>query len=118
MKTPRARRRALRQKATAAEAFLWRRLRARALLGFKFRRQHPLGGYILDLFCARRRLAIELDGGQHFEAAKMAYDQRRTEYLRSRGITVLRFTNDQVFVETEAILESIGRALGLEIPSP
>src|SRR5436190_12475565 len=96
-----ANRRALRREATDAEALLWSHLRARRLQGFKFRRQHPCGPYIIDFFCAERRVAIELDGGQHFEAAALAYDQRRTGFLALRGLTVMRFTNDQLFLETE-----------------
>jgi very-short-patch-repair endonuclease len=61
-----ARRRALRGRATDAERLLWRLLQARQLLGLKFRRQHPVGPYIVDFYCADRRLAVELDGGQHF----------------------------------------------------
>jgi len=69
MDTPLARRRQLRRSSTDAEAFLWYHLRSRRLAGFKFRRQHPYGPFILDFFCAERNLAIELDGGQHFEPA-------------------------------------------------
>jgi very-short-patch-repair endonuclease len=117
MPTSLTRRRRLRREATDAERFVWNRLRGRRLQGFKFRRQHPLGPYILDFFCPERRLAIELDGGQHFEPAAQAYDQRCTEFLRCFGISVLRFNNDQVFLETEAVVEVIARALGGS-PSP
>jgi very-short-patch-repair endonuclease len=96
---------------------MWAQLRDRRLGGFKFRRQHACGPYILDFFCPERRLAIELDGGQHFEPAVQQNDQRRTAFLRARGISVLRFNNDEVFMETEAVLEAIARALG-DRPSP
>jgi very-short-patch-repair endonuclease len=113
------RRRALRQASTDAEAAMWTHLRAKRFAGFKFRRQHPCGPYILDFYCAANRLAIELDGGQHFEIAAQRYDERRTAFLRERGISVLRFATDLVFREPIAVLEEIGRALGLfEDPSP
>ena len=110
------RRRQLRRDQTDAEAALWRCLRGRRFVGFKFRRQHPCGPFILDFFCADRRLAIELDGGQHYEEAAQAYDARRTRYVNERGITVLRFATDLVFRESEDVLNAIALALG--IPSP
>ncbi|HEX7599855.1 MAG TPA: endonuclease domain-containing protein, partial [Polyangia bacterium] len=88
-----ARRRALRGRATDAERLLWRLLRMRQFLGLKFRRQHPLGRYIVDFYCAERRLAVELDGGQHFTVEGQAYDRRRTAYLAALGIRVVRFTS-------------------------
>ena len=118
MDTPLARRRRLRRDSTDAEVALWSHLRAHRFAGFKFRRQHSCGPFILDFFCAVRKLAIELDGGQHFEPAAQAYDARRTSYLAARGITVLRFGSDLVFRETEAVLLAIAAALGVEAPSP
>jgi very-short-patch-repair endonuclease len=108
-----ARRRQLRRDTTNAEAVVWSWLRAKRFGGFKFRRQYACGPYILDFYCPVRRLAIELDGGQHFEHAIQAYDHRRTEYLRRREIDLLRFTNDVVFREPEGVFESIALALGL-----
>ena len=96
---------------------MWGYLRDRRFDGRKFRRQHACGPYILDFFCPERRLAIELDGGQHFEPAVQQNDRRRTTFLRARGISVLRFNNDEVFMETEAVLEAIARALSNR-PSP
>jgi very-short-patch-repair endonuclease len=113
-----ARRRDLRRNSTDAEAALWSCLRAKRFAGFKFRRQHPCGPYILDFYCPAARLAIELDGGQHFEAAAQAYDERRTEYLRRRDIEVLRFSTHLVFTETAAVIEGIALALGILGPSP
>jgi len=110
---PLARRRELRILSTDAEALLWRFLRNRDLLGFKFRRQHPCGRYILDFYCVERRVCIELDGGQHFEPGAIAYDELRTAFLRHRGITVLRFSNDLVLREASAVLEAISFALGV-----
>ena len=111
------RRRALRRNSTEAEALLWSCLRAKRFAGFKVRRQHPCGPYILDFYCPCRRLAIELDGGQHFEAATQTYDDRRSAYLRRCGIEVVRFTNDVVFKEVEGVLDAIASVLGIG-PSP
>jgi very-short-patch-repair endonuclease len=113
-----ARRRDLRRNSTDAEAALWLYLRAKRFAGFKFRRQHPCGRYILDFYCPAERLAIELDGGQHFDEAAQAYDERRTEYLRGRGIVVLRFPTHLVFTEGEAVIDVIALALGIDRPSP
>jgi very-short-patch-repair endonuclease len=108
------RRRQLRVQSTDAEAALWSHLRGRRLAGFKFRRQHPCGPFILDFFCEQTSLAVELDGGQHFEPSAQAYDAWRTRYLARRGITVLRFPTDQVFREIEGVLIAIAAALLVE----
>ena len=107
-----ARRRELRRAATDAEQVLWRLLRKRQFAGVKFHRQHPVGPYILDFYCAERGLAVELDGGQHFTDEGQEYDRRRTAYLAARGVRVLRFTNRELFEETESVLEAIREAVG------
>ncbi len=99
--------RRLRQDASDAESLLWELLRGRRLGGCKFRRQHPLGPYVLDFFCEQLRLAIECDGGQHNTTDARRHDQRRTLFLSERGIRVLRFWNHEVFEDTEAVLEAI-----------
>src|SRR4051812_27311128 len=104
MDIPLERRRVLRRDCTAAEAALWVALRAKRFAGFKFRRQHPCGPYILDFYCARERLAIELDGGQHLEPPARSYDERRTAFLHRRSIKVLRFATDLIFRERAAVL--------------
>jgi len=103
--------RRLRQESTDAERLLWRLLRNRQLIGVKFRRQHQFGPYILDFYCPERRLAIEVDGGQHAYDGMAARDAARTEYLETRGIRVLRFTNLQVSQEANAVAEAIRGAL-------
>ena len=114
-----ARRRTLRRESTDAEAALWRHLRAKRFVGFKFRRQHPCGPYILDFYCAAGALAIELDGGQHFDPSVQSYDERRTAFVCRRGITMLRFATDLVFREPVAVLDTIADALGIFAgPSP
>ena len=97
--------RELRGRMTDAEALLWKLLRDRRLAGAKFRRQHPVGRYILDYYCVEKKLAIELDGGQHSEAND--YDEQRDDWLRAQGISVLRFWNNQMLMETEEVMEVI-----------
>ena len=99
---PPARRQALRRNATIAERALWRLLRSRQLEGYKFRRQHAVGPYILDFYCAPGRLAVEVDGSQHYTSTGLADDALRTLYLRAAGVRVLRFTNVEVLATSRA----------------
>ncbi len=103
--------RELRASATDAEQCIWYLLRNRNFLNFKFRRQHPIGNYILDFYCADAKLAIELDGSQHAENEQ--YDLHRSEVLQRDGIQVLRFWNNDVLLNTEAVLTEIANALPL-----
>ncbi|MES1945022.1 DNA methyltransferase [Salinisphaera sp. PC39] len=98
--------RRLRREQTDAENRLWCHRRARRLEGYKFRRQHPLGRYIVDFVCLEAELIVELDGGQHAEQTR-AYDAARTAALESHGFRVIRFWNDEVLRETEAVLACI-----------
>jgi very-short-patch-repair endonuclease len=86
-------------------------LRNRRLAGYKFRRHHPVPPYILDFYCDAAKLAVELDGGQHNSEEGRAQDEIRTSFLASRGIQVIRFWNDVVLTETDAVLEAIHNAL-------
>jgi very-short-patch-repair endonuclease len=97
--------REMRSKMTDAEALLWMLLRNRRIAGAKFRRQHPVGRYILDFYCDDKKLGIELDGGQHGERVK--YDKQRDDWLRAQRIQILRFWNNQMLAETEAVMEVI-----------
>ena len=106
---------ALRSNQTEAEQRLWYHLRAHRFMGMKFKRQKPVGRYIVDFVCLERRLIIELDGGQPAEQA--AYDRERDAYLRSEGYTVMRFWNNDIMQELEGVLEQIRRALSPD-PSP
>jgi type I restriction enzyme M protein len=99
--------RTLRTQQTDAESLLWRLLRNRQIVGYKFRRQHPVGPYILDFYCHEKKLAIELDGGQHNTESGLANDQKRTQFLMSEGITVLRFWNHEVLQDKDAVLEQV-----------
>jgi very-short-patch-repair endonuclease len=97
--------RKMRKDAPDAESYLWQFLRDRRLCGYKFRRQHPVGRYILDFYCKQTKLAIELDGGQHQE--QVTYDDRRTAQLNATGIKVIRFWNNEVLTLPEQVLEEI-----------
>ncbi|MBU0517282.1 MAG: endonuclease domain-containing protein [Proteobacteria bacterium] len=103
--------RQLRRRQTEAEKRLWYHLRARRLGGHKFRRQHPVGPFVVDFYCEATRLVIEVDGGGHNEPCQRVYDQRRTMLLEGFGLRVLRFWNDEVLVNTEQVLEVILSAL-------
>lgn len=106
--TPRfARARQLRHDSTDAERVLWNRLRARRLNGLRFRRQFPLGAFITDFCCRERHLIIELDGGQHAEPAAAARDNFRSRQFDERGYRVLRFWNNQVLMNIDAVLQAI-----------
>jgi very-short-patch-repair endonuclease len=108
--------RELRAAATDAEQRIWYLLRNRNFFDFKFRRQHPVAGYILDFYCADAGLAIELDGGQHSEQA--AYDAQREAILQQHGIRTLRFWNNDVLLNTEAVLTELANALPLTPTRP
>ncbi len=107
--------RALRHLASDAEIRLWAKLRNRQLAGAKFRRQQHVGRYIADFVCAEARLIVEADGGQH--ASQLAYDEARTAFLQREGYRVLRFWNNHVLKNTDAVLEDFYQAL-CDSPSP
>jgi very-short-patch-repair endonuclease len=97
----------LRQSMTRAETLLWRYLKAGHLDGLSFRRQAPMGPYIVDFVCHAARLIIELDGEPHDTPERRRSDRVRDLWLKSRGIRVLRFTNEQVLKELEGVLFTI-----------
>jgi very-short-patch-repair endonuclease len=105
----------LRKATTDAERKIWQRLRSEQL-GVKFRRQHPFENYVLDFVCLERRLVIEVDGSQHAE--QQNYDEQRTEKLRTAGLTVLRFWDNEVLNETDAVVQVIWNALNPSPPRP
>ena len=105
--------RQLRKKMTDAERVLWRELRSRLLADCKFRRQQPLGRYIVDFVCLDKRLVMELDGGQHAEFDQATYDAERTVWLERNGFRVLRFWDQEVLTNVVAVLEAIVQAINL-----
>ena len=109
----------LRKTSTDAENKLWGLLRSRQLDGWKFRRQAPIGNYIVDFVCLDAKVVVEVDGGHHQEQA--SYDEGRSKWLRCEGYRVLRFWNNQVLKEIESVQESILTELGHgggPVPSP
>lgn len=108
--------RSLRRQETNAEERLWRELRNRQVDGWKFKRQVPYGRYVLDFYCFDARLAIEVDGSQHFDE-RQEHDAERTAYLEQQGLRVLRLTNADVLDNMDGALETIYLALG-QCPAP
>ncbi len=110
--------RAMRQQPTDAERKLWWILRCKGLAGYRFRRQRPVAAYILDFYCPSRRLAVELDGGQHGDDRQVDYDQVRTTQLRELGVRVLRFDDREVLKNPDAVCQEIYRQLESTWPPP
>ncbi|MDJ0950228.1 MAG: endonuclease domain-containing protein [Alphaproteobacteria bacterium] len=106
---PSDRARDLRKNPTEAEKLLWSRLRLRQIGGVRFRRQVPIGPYVVDFASHEAKLIIEVDGGQH--ASNQEMDGRRTRWLESEGYRVIRFWNNEVLANTEAVLHSIDDCL-------
>ncbi len=105
----------LRQNMTETEKMLWERLRDRQVIGCKFRRQHCIGNYIVDFYCADKKLMVELDGGQH--ALQIGFDRQRTQLLESLGYKVIRFWNNDVLTNPEGMLVRIKEHLGTPHPA-
>lgn len=109
-------RRKLRSNLTPSEAKLWTLLKGKQLEGYKFRRQYSVDNYVLDFYCPKARLGIELDGAGHFTAAGMEYDEERTQHIMQYNIRIIRFENKEVFEQPEAVLEKI--KINLTTPDP
>ena len=105
-------RKSLRKNMTSAEAALWKALRSRGAGGYKFRRQHGIGPYVLDFYCPALRLCIELDGSSH--DYRFDYDEQRTKFLGEQGIWVVRFRNEQIWASVNGVVAEIIR-IGREI---
>ena len=101
----------LRKSQTPQEQKLWNLLRNRQLLGYKFKRQYPIGNYIVDFVCREKRLVIELDGGQHNIAVNIHYDFLRSEYIKQRGFKVIRFWNKEIDENIEGVIAKITEEL-------
>ena len=96
---------------TDAEVALWAKLRRRQLYDHQFRRQKPIGNFIVDFYCPSANLVIEIDGGQHYSQDGQAYDEKRDAKLRSLGLEVLRFSNFDVLGNLEGVIGEIVRYL-------
>ncbi len=103
--------RQLRENMTDAERHLWTKIRLKQLKGYQFYRQKPIGGYIVDFYCARARLVIEVDGSQHFYEETDEKDKARDEYLTGLDLRVLRFSNSDVLMNIEGVVERISGEL-------
>jgi len=113
----RERRKELRNNSTPQEDLLWKKLKNNAL-GYKFRRQHSIGSYVVDFYCARTRLVVEIDGGYHSRKEQKKYDKERDEYLSILSHKVLRFTNDEIEGKLDRVLNKIHSELRTNTPSP
>jgi very-short-patch-repair endonuclease len=101
--------RELRKNMTDTEWLLWSKLRGRQFGGFKFRKQSPIGKFIVDFVCFDRKVVVELDGGQH--AVSVEEDQKRSEWFKSQGFRVLRFWNHEMIEDSDMVMEAIWLAL-------
>ena len=101
----------MRKRPTRAEMMLWQRLRGKRMRGFRFRRQQPIDRFIVDFYCRQARLVVEVDGSSHRAQEAAEYDEQRTRFLNDLGLSVLRFSNEQVLYETDAVMNSIAEHL-------
>ena len=92
---------------TTAEVILWSKLKGKQIKGYKFRRQYSIDGYIVDFYCPKLRLAIEIDGPIHNKKDNKEYDKERQLYIQATGISFLRFTNQDVFKNLTKVLTKI-----------
>ena len=111
-KSLKPKRKELRNNPTFAEVLLWKELKHRKLGGKKFRRQESIGNYIVDFYCHNEKLVIELDGETHFTDEGRIYDAKRTKYLKSKGLEVIRFENNEVLGNISGVLEEIKKSFG------
>lgn len=104
--------RTLRRKLTLPEGLMWIGLRGKKLAGLRFRRQHPIGPYILDFYCEEARLAVEIDGERHNQPDRMRHDARRTNWLEVQGVRVIRLPAKDVLADVDGALAFIRRTAG------
>jgi very-short-patch-repair endonuclease len=97
----------LRKQTTDTEQLLWRHLRTKCFAGLKFRRQQPIGEHIIDFVCYKKKIIIELDGGQHTLPVEMQNDSRRDQWFEAQGYKGLRFWDNEVLTNTQGVLEVI-----------
>jgi len=107
-------RKQLRKTLTPAEAFLWKHIKSRQLNNKRFTKQHSIGSYIVDFYCASEKLIIELDGQVHFTPNALEYDRKRTTFLEGKGFKVIRFENKMVFDHLPSVLQEIKETFNSE----
>ncbi|QYS91530.1 endonuclease domain-containing protein [Flavobacterium covae] len=108
----------MRNNPTEAEKMLWNVLSDKGIDGFKFRRQHIIGEYIVDFVCLEKQLVIEVDGAVHNNKEQIEHDRFRTEWLESKGFKVIRFKNDEVLNNLFQTIEIIGKELNTQLGAP
>ena len=108
----------LRSNMTDAEQWLWQRLRRKQILGLQFYRQKPILNFIVDFYCSAAKLVIECDGGQHYTEDGLKADQIRDQALSELGLVVLRFSNRQILIEIDGVVEKIYCVVNLRLESP
>ena len=101
----------LRNNMPVAEVLLWSKIRAKQLLGHKFRRQYSVNEYILDFYCPQLKLGIEIDGDSHFREGAQLYDAKRQEYIESFGIKIVRYLNTDIYDNLNGVLEVLGQEM-------
>lgn len=109
-------RRKLRNETPRAERLLWQKLKGGQLMGYKFRRQYGVGPFVVDFYCPAIKLAIEVDGDSHFLPGVTEQDKAREAYLKSKGISILRFLNTDVYRNLSGVLETIRLTLVKDHP--
>lgn len=108
--------RTLRAEQTPLENVLWYQLRARRFQGWKFRRQHPIGSYVVDFYCHARRLIIEVDGDSHGEEDQIKHDKQRSRFILERGFRLIHFSNQDIRKRLDSVLTTILTVLGKDLP--
>ena len=98
------------------EKRFWLRLRSKQFFNLKFRRQHGIGQYIVDFYCPERQVVIELDGDTHGETSQIIKDEKRQSFLKSLGIKVVRYTNEEIMKNIEGVLEDLSNKLLNDLP--
>ena len=110
--------RKLRKNLTQQERKLWNILRKHQFYGFEFRRQYPIGDYIVDFVCREKKIIIELDGGQHNDDKNIEYDAKRTEFLSNKGYRVIRFWNNDIDSNLDGVFRVLQKEFEVDQPPP
>ncbi|MCX6731610.1 MAG: endonuclease domain-containing protein [Candidatus Parcubacteria bacterium] len=100
-------RKILRNNVTKAETILWSKLRNKQIFNYKFRRQYSIGPFVVDFYCPKLKLAIEIDGSSHFQSDELEYDKERQDYIEDKNIKFLRFINDDIYKKLDKIVKII-----------
>jgi len=108
----------LRKEMPSAEIILWSQLKAKGLEGYKFRRQYSINQFVVDFYCPKLKLAIEIDGDSHYIEGADISDRERQSIIESYGITFLRFTNKEIYKNLEGVLKKIMEYLSKTSPAP